>query len=177
MNHAPMSIAPASKQGIPESHWGIPGSRGYGPGWRAPDQLSKAARDALGQYLSEYPWDAFFTITAPGKFRYPTQALRVGVNAVSSYPRGFVGAEPHRLGGWHAHGLVFTGAEPGSKVGVLGSLGEYLTRRSGGFCEVSPARDIDAVCSYVAKYVSKGELGEWSLTGSWGWNDRYRLDY
>lgn len=141
------------------------------------DDLSLAAAASLTQYLAAYPWDFWFTVTAPGKFKYPAMAVSVGLSAISPYAqRAFVGAERHYLGGWHAHGIVFGGQDAGRKDGVVVAVADALRARSRGYCKVERTNNNEAVCAYLSKYITKDLDAEWQLTGfPYSWTIDKRL--
>lgn len=130
--------------------------------------LTLDAQIALAGFLQEYSWDYWFTATSKDKDRikHPTVAIKRALGAVSGFDRSFVGAEPHRLGGWHTHGLISSSVDPGEKEGIRVLLERRLSRY--GYCQVSPVRNARAVASYVSKYITK-DLAEWCLTGRISW--------
>ena len=136
--------------------------------------LAYSAREALGEYLASYPWSFWFSATGSNKYRYPGQALRVARNAVLGVDRGFIGAERHYLGGWHTHGIFFTSVDLGAKESIRRLVDSDLSKS--GFCRVESARSSEAVCSYISKYVAKGEDGEWMIFGGrYAWDPRWRI--
>lgn len=135
------------------------------------DELGSRAREELQGFLQQYPWDAFITATFARPANYPRLAIdRVG-RALDNSLRAFVAAEPHRLGNWHAHGLVkFTSPRFTSNVQV--STIDYQMARAQarlarcGWSRVQPVREIGGVSGYLSKYVNK-RSGDWELLGNW----------
>lgn len=140
------------------------------------DKLTQDARQSLSAFLASYPWTLWFTSTSRDKesCRYPTVALHRALSAIHGFHRGFVAAERHYLGGWHAHGMVFSASDPGLFEYHRTAIESDLSRH--GFCRVEPANSWPAVSAYLAKYVAKGADAEWVLTGGpYAWYERHRL--
>lgn len=137
--------------------------------------LSLRAQTALGDFLASQQWDCWLTATSAKRLRYPRQAIGLVSDSISGLAsRYFIGAERHYLGGWHAHGLVKFyqeavtlegGANPTLSSARL--LEIRLSRR--GFNRVEPARNQEAVATYIAKYITKDLDADWDLFGYKGW--------
>lgn len=139
------------------------------------DDLSIRARESLSTFLASQQWDCWLTATSAKKLRYPRQAIGLVSDSISGLAsRYFIGAERHYLGGWHAHGLIkFYSESVSLKGGSNPTLSTSrlleirLSRR--GFNRVEPARNSEAVATYVAKYITKDLDADWDLFGYKGW--------
>lgn len=136
-------------------------------------KLRLAARDALADYLRTFPWDDFITVTFERPANYPRLAIKRTTRALHSVARAFIAAEPHKLGNYHCHGLVYWGEdyrdEPGRwdprKDRTLAAINAL------GFSRLSPIRQVGEVAGYCAKYLTKERRGDWTLYGNW--HDEY----
>lgn len=129
----------------------------------------EAARDALSNYLQSRTWDVMFTATFASRVRYPRQAVEKTQRIIPVCRKTFVVAEPHRLGGYHTHGLVEFNAI-GDFDRVAGNLLDNLRRV--GYSRVETVRSVGAVSAYCTKYLTK-TLGDWDFTGgrlAWNFN-------
>jgi len=145
-----------------------------GPGMY--DELSGQARQALSDYLSRQSWSYWFTATSAKKLRYPRQAIGLVLDSISGSDKGFVGAERHYLGGWHAHGLleyprndisIHHSPETSEIISAKRYLEIQLSRR--GFCRVESIKNPEAVATYISKYITKDLNSDWEIWGVDAW--------
>jgi hypothetical protein len=147
------------------------------------------SQEALSEYLQGYAWDAFITGTFKRQIHHPRQAMGLVYSKLKIIPvtfasvyeeplpyvpttwvrRTFLAAEPHKLGGWHCHGLIeFFHREPGDTEGLIlearGQLGSL------GWSRVEAMRNIGGVAGYCSKYLTK-ELGDYDFYGQWHYKD------
>lgn len=143
------------------------------------DGLSERARQGLSEYLSGQDWDCWFTATSSKKLSYPRQAIGMVLESVHSTAKGFVGAERHYLGGWHAHGLIKFNSDTTSihhsmeQSEVISSsrlLEIQLSRR--GYNRVESIRNPESVANYVSKYITKNLDSDWEIWGLRSWNQK-----
>lgn len=133
--------------------------------------LRQNARTSLAGFLQQYTWDAFFTATFSKPANTPSLACDRVLRAMPYCTRAFVAAEPHKLGNYHAHGLIYANPERLSLAGaehVLDSFTSNLKRY--GWSSVSAIRDKGAVSNYCSKYITK-DMSDWRMIGDRdGWH-------
>lgn len=134
--------------------------------------LRHSARAALAAYIERQPsWDCFFTST----FKYPTKSPWCTIDRVTaaikqnSVPvRGFIAAERHLSGDFHAHGLIAFSPR------VTGDPSEYAIQSSMvnkglsrlGWATLAEPRSIGGVAGYCSKYLTKDDYCEWAVLGN-----------
>lgn len=119
-------------------------------------------QQTLREYISSFPgWNIFITQTYAREM--PRSRADVALVSLATYLqkryrrcKGFLGAELHRSGSVHIHGLI--GAAP---IINRTRLWEALHRRYG-FARVVPVRSQADVAAYCTKYVTKS-LVEWLI--------------
>ncbi len=126
------------------------------------EERREKVRQALREYITAcWGWDTFITQTFSyemSRDQADVALARVQAFLAKRYrlSHGFLGAELHRSGSVHLHGLFGT-ASPIRRS----ALWEALHSRFG-FARVVPARSHEAVAAYCTKYVTKS-LAEWLL--------------
>ena len=118
--------------------------------------------EGLRDFIQGFPgWNIFITQT----FAHSISADRsdMAIERVQRFlesslrrPHGFLGAELHRSGTVHLHGLIGASGDVSRK-----RLWERLHRRFG-FSRIEPVRSHEQVTAYCTKYVTK-RLAEWVL--------------
>lgn len=141
------------------------------------DELGCRSQQALSEYLSKQSWSYWFTATSAKKLRYPRQAIGMVLDSIHGSIKGFVGAERHYLGGWHAHGLleyprneisIHHSSETSEIIITQRYLEIQLSRR--GFCRVEQAKNVQAVSMYISKYITKDLDSDWEIWGVNAWH-------
>ncbi len=126
-------------------------------------QQRQDACKAMATYLESYKWHLCYTAT----FKYPATHARTAIDRVrkallpESDGRLFVAAEPHYLGNWHCHGLLWKDEDDDATRYYAADNLDRL-----GWNVVSSCRSSGAVSRYCAKYIAKS-LADWDLTGNW----------
>jgi hypothetical protein len=119
-------------------------------------------REAWADWLRNFDWQAFYTQTFSDPVRYPRLAMDRAWRVVRSLAgrygvgvRAFLVAEEHKLGTYHAHGLVMTFPVPLLQLpGSLIFVWQLGIERYG-ICRFEDVRGIGGVAGYVAKYITK----------------------
>lgn len=127
--------------------------------------LRQSARKSLAGFLQSRTWDAFFTATFSKPANSPSLAVERVLRAMPHCSRAFIAAEPHRLGNFHAHGLVYNHAEDMSLAlaeHYLDSFTHNIKRY--GWSSVTAVREQGAVANYCAKYITK-DMSDWRMLG------------
>lgn len=117
------------------------------------------------EWLSGVDWDWFLTVT----FKRPRKdvilalnAVENAINSVYSHSTAFLGAEYHRSGDVHIHGLfkLPEGHRHNDSNWLWATLFERLGRS-----EVVPPRQAADVILYTTKYCTK-DLTDWRILGN-----------
>jgi len=131
----------------------------------AESQRWKDVQTGWAEWLSTVEWDWFLTIT----FKRPRKDVILALNAVEaalksvySHPTAFLGAEYHRSGDVHVHGL-FKLCTACQLQGDSFALWQALFSRLGR-SEVVPPRQKADVIKYTTKYCTK-DLTDWRILG------------
>jgi hypothetical protein len=119
-------------------------------------------RDAWAEWLQSFGWQAFYTQTFSDPIRHPRLAMDRAWKVVRSLAgrygvgvRAFLVAEEHKLGTYHAHGLVMTFPVPVLELpGSLVFVWQVGIERYG-ICRFEDIKQIGGVSGYVAKYITK----------------------
>lgn len=116
-------------------------------------------QDAYAEYLQEFSWDYYSTVTFR-KLRRDPLAAAASVYAVLDgkflATRAFVAVERHVLDGVHLHLLSQHYREVGHQAVKAYSMWLYLFKAFGRTA-VEAIRSTEDVSYYCSKYVSKGE--------------------
>lgn len=126
--------------------------------------LSERERFKLGwrEMISRYGFDCFFTLT----FKYPAQSPELAIdrakslltefyNSAGGTVAAFVVAEEHKLGTYHAHGLLRLGvSNPYTKALYCDALWSLAKLRCG-LSRFEVIRELDKCESYITKYILK----------------------
>ena len=122
-------------------------------------------QEAWGKWLSLREWDWFLTIT----FKRPRKDVILALNAVEnalksvySHPTAFLGAEYHRSGDVHVHGLFKLCRSCRLEDTTLHLWSALFNRL--GRSEVVPPRHKADVIKYTTKYCTK-DLTDWRILG------------
>jgi hypothetical protein len=119
-------------------------------------------REAWADWLRSFGWQAFYTQTFSEPVHHPRLAMDRAWRVVRSLSgrygvgvRAFLVAEEHKLGTYHAHGLVMTFPIP--VLELPGSLifAWQLGIERYGICRFEDIRQVGGVAGYVAKYITK----------------------
>lgn len=121
-----------------------------------------AVLEGLRGWISETPgWDQFLTVTFRDAFA--SRKADVALESLSKYlrrrlpgVRGFVGAELHKSGDVHLHGILGT-VVPVTRTRVWRDLHDRF-----GYARLVPVRSAASVSEYCTKYVTKS-LAEWGI--------------
>ncbi len=121
--------------------------------------------EAWQKWLSLREWDWFLTIT----FKQPRKDVILALNSVETalksvytHPTAFLGAEYHRSGDVHVHGLFKQCVAcqlPDDTLRLWSTLFHRLGRS-----EVVPPRQKADVIKYTTKYCTK-DLTDWRILG------------
>jgi len=119
-------------------------------------------REAWVDWLSQFGFQAFYTQTFAEPCQYARLAMDRAWGVLRSMAgrygvgvRAFLVAEQHKMGSYHAHGLVMTYPTP--VLALKGSLRFVwlLGVEKWGLCRFEDVRAIGGVTGYVAKYLTK----------------------
>lgn len=125
------------------------------------ERMPASTRAALSDFVGQRSWDVMFTATFATKCRYPRQAIETTLRDIPVCRKYFIAAEPHRLGGYHTHGLIeFNGGADFDHA--AGYVQDHMRKR--GYARVEEVRSVGAVSAYVCKYMTK-TLGDWDIGG------------
>lgn len=109
--------------------------------------------------MRKYEWEYFFTTTFRSPRREPYYALKHVQHALQdcNCARGFLGAEPHKSGDLHVHGIV-AGRPPGwePSIALPWVIFDRLEKRFGR-SKVEACNSSMAVTSYCSKYILKDQ--------------------
>lgn len=120
-------------------------------------------RKAYSEYLQQYRWDYYATVT----FREPRKDPYYAMKAVSGFlwresgaGRAFLAAEPHKSGDLHIHTIMAQPIKRGYRIypgmGTPEEVWQGLFDRFGR-SKVEPIRGAGDVSDYCSKYVLKGQ--------------------
>ena len=118
---------------------------------------TKRTRKSYAEYLMNYHWDYFFTVTFRKARREPYYAMKAVLNVLGRHNmrRAFIGCEPHQSGDLHIHGIL-AGNNPGwyPELHLTWDIWEDLFK-SFGRNKVELINSFEQVSMYCAKYVLK----------------------
>lgn len=127
------------------------------------------------EFLSRVEWDWFLTVTFKKPRKDPYYALNAVESALRSvyrHPTSFIGAELHRSGDVHVHGLFRVCRSCNNDPKDTFHLWAQLFGRLGR-SEVVPPRSAADVNKYVTKYCTK-DLTDYRILGIIGTNSNVR---
>jgi len=117
------------------------------------------------EFLDVVEWDWFLTITFKRPRKDPYLALNsveTAIRSVYSHPTAFLGAEYHRSGDVHVHGLYKLCSACQLKDDSFALWSTLFDRL--GRSEVVPPRKKADVVKYTTKYCTK-DLTDWRILG------------